>query len=267
MASSSAGAPDANARGWDVLADAYQREVGWPDDALTWGLRCPPEEDLRLVTDLVTGATTVVVGCGGGQDLLALARMGAGRLVGVDPSARQLAHARRRLDEAGVEATLVRADAEALHEVPDGAADLVVSVQALNYLEDVDGGMAEAWRVLRPGGHLVFSVMHPADAVTDDAPPYGFRRSWFEVASDWVWDGLAEEDVAFRSWFRSASDWFTACRRAGFDVERLLEPAPADDRRWIERGWLDEDGYAKLDRVPATIAVRARRPVDGAGPT
>jgi len=252
--------PDRNARGWDMLADAYQREIGWPDDALTWGLRCPPEAELGLVGDLVAGARTVVVGCGGGQDLLALAGMGAGPLTGVDPSARQLDHARRRLDDAEVDATLVCAGAEALLGVPDAGADLVVSVQALNYLEDVDAGMAEAWRVLRPGGHLVFSVMHPADAVTDDAPPHGFRRSWFEVADDWTWDGLTDTDVPLRSWFRSASDWFTACRRAGFEVERLLEPPPADDRRWIDRGWLDADSYAKLDRVPATIAVRARRP-------
>lgn len=252
-------APSAGA-GWDVLADAYQREIGWPDDELTWGLRCPPERELGLLTDVVTDARTVVVGCGGGQDLVALAEAGAGALVGVDPSRRQLDHARRRLDAAGVDARLVAATAEDLQGLDDGTADLVVSVQALNYVGDLPGAVRELRRILRPGGVLAFSVLHPADVSTGDQPPYPWHTSWFTIERDWTWDGLAEVDVAFRSWFRSASEWFTALTEGGLLVERLLEPPPVDDRRWIERGWLDEATYAKLDVVPATILVRARRP-------
>lgn len=246
--------------GWDALADAYQRDIGWPDDELTWGFRCPPEAELRLVTDVVPGARVVVVGCGGGQDLVALARMGAGTLTGVDPSRRQLAHADERLAAAGVDATLVAAAAEDLGALEGGSADLIVSVQALNYVEDADACAAELHRVLAPGGVVAFSTMHPADVSTADQPPYAWTSSWFEVERDWVWDGLADDDVPLRSWFRSASDWFTVLTGAGLVVDRLLEPAPVADRRWIDRGWLDEAGYDKLDLVPATILVRARRP-------
>ncbi len=68
--------PDDNATGWDRLAEAYATHVGWVDDELTWGLRCPPERELCLVSDVVGGARTAVVGCGGGEDGLALARLG-----------------------------------------------------------------------------------------------------------------------------------------------------------------------------------------------
>lgn len=251
--------PPDNERSWDALAGAYQEHVGWPDDELTWGWRCPPESELQLVSDVVAGATTLVLGCGGGQDLVALARLGAGALTGLDVSAEQLRHARTRLDASGLTAELVHADATDLDRFGDGAFDLVVSVQALNYVADVDRLFAGIARILRPAGVLAFSVMHPAETATDDAPPWPWNGSYFTAERDWVWDGLTDEDLPFRSWFRSPAAWFTAVHDAGLAVERLLEPAPVEDRRWIERGWLDGDGYAKLDRVPATILLRARR--------
>ncbi len=254
--------PD-NRAAWDVLADAYQAHVGWPDDELTWGLRCPPERELRVVTDVAAGARTLVLGCGGGQDLIALHRLGAGPLVGLDLSARQLDHARRRLADAGVDAELVEAAADDLAWCTDASIDLVVSVQALDYVADADRLFAEVHRILRPGGVVAFSVLHPADLATDDVPPHGWRSSYFTTERDWVWDGLADEDPTLRSWVRSPAAWFTAVTGAGLQVERLLEPPPADDPGWIERGWLDADGYAKLELVPATIVLRARRP---AGP-
>ncbi len=248
-----------NAAGWDRLADAYRDHVGWVSEELTWGLRCPPESDVGLVTDVVEGARTVVLGCGGGEDLLALATLGAGPMIGVDPSGRQLHHARRRCEAAGLDVRLERTGAEDLAAIDDASQDLVVSVQALDHVERLDRCLAEVHRVLRPGGVLALSVLHPADTATDDAPPHGWHRSYFVTDRRWVWDGLADEDVPLHSWIRTPSTWFTACTEAGLTVERLLEPSPADDRRWIERGWLDETGYAKADLVPSTILVRARR--------
>jgi SAM-dependent methyltransferase len=251
---------DRNRRAWDTLADAYHRHVGWPDDELTWGLRCPAEGELRLVSDVVAGARTLVLGCGGGEDLVALAHLGAGPLTGVDLSTAQLDHARRRCADHEVTAELVHGDVADLSGLPTGGYDLVVSVQALDYVADLDRCLREIRRVLRPAGVLALSVLHPADLSTDDAPPHGWHRSWFAGRMGWRWDGLADDAVDLVSWFRSASDWFTACTAAGLVVERLLEPAPVDDPRWLERGWLDATTYAKAELVPSTILVRARRP-------
>jgi SAM-dependent methyltransferase len=257
--------PEDNASGWDQLAEAYAAHVGWVDAELTWGLRCPPESDLGWVSDVVAGARTLVLGCGGGEDLVALARLGAEPLVGVDPSARQLTVARRRCRRADVAADLVRTGAEDLHGIGTATIDLVVSIQAFDYVADPGTVLGEVHRVLRPGGILAFSTLHPADVSTAGTPPYGWTASWFERERRWVWDGLVEADVPFTSWFRSASEWFTHCTDAGLTVERLLEPAPVEDRRWVTRGWLDESGYAKAEVVPATILVRARRPGDEPG--
>ena len=103
-------------------------------------------------------------------------------------------------------------------------------------------------------------MLHPADLRTAADPPHGWDRSYFDAEERWTWDGLADDDVDLVSWFRSPAAWFTAATDAGLVVDRLLEPAPVDDRRWIDRGWVDEVGYAKADLVPATILLRARRP-------
>lgn len=250
----------ANAHGWDRLADAYQDFVGWPEEELTWGIRCPPESELQLVSDVVGGSRTLVLGCGAGEDIVALAALGAGPLTGLDPSLRQLEHARRRCSASGLDPILVPRGAEDLSAVPDGSQDLVVSVQALDYVRDIGRCFEEVHRVLRPGGVVALSALHPADLATDDQPPHGWNRPYFASRNRWTWDGLTDEDIEFTSWQRPPSVWFTACTVAGLVVERLLEPAPVDDRRWIERGWLDETGYGKGELVPSTILLRARRP-------
>ena len=91
---------------------------------------------------------------GSGPGLLA-AEMAAevgpgGRVVGVDPSESMLALARGRTDAA----EFVAGGALEL-PVPDASFDVVVSTQVLEYVEDVAGALAEARRVLRPGGRLL----------------------------------------------------------------------------------------------------------------
>jgi arsenite methyltransferase len=73
-----------------------------------------------------------------------------GRVVGVDPSESMLGVARRR----GGEAEFVRAGAL---ELPFGEAefDAVVSTQVLEYVPEVAAALAEARRVLAPGGRLL----------------------------------------------------------------------------------------------------------------
>jgi SAM-dependent methyltransferase len=94
--------------------------------------------------------------CGTGRHAAHLA--GAGHeVVGVDSSAEMLEAARRRLP--GVE--LRQASIEAL-PYPDGSFDLAVCALALTHLARLDQGIAELARVVRPGGRVVLSDIHPA---------------------------------------------------------------------------------------------------------
>ncbi len=241
-----------NAAGWDAIAERYQRERGWPSDDLCWGHRVAPERELHVLGD-VAGKRTLVLGCGGGQDLVALARLGATGLVGVDVSKTQLAHARENLAAANVTATLHEASASSLPMLEGASFDLVVSVHAVSYIEHLDACFAETHRVLAPGGVFAFSTQHPVDCATSDAPPYAFQKSYFEVVTEETWRSLGGEGAPFRRYHRTIADLFQSLQTARFTIEALLEPRPTARVVWESHEYFD-----KLGVVPGTLIFRAR---------
>lgn len=100
------------------------------------------------------------IGCGNGLLTLELARAvgDAGAVVGVDPSAEMRALAEQRC-AAFPAARILDGDAAAL-PLDDAAVDKAVSVQVFEYLDDIPAALAEARRILKPGGRLVIGDIH-----------------------------------------------------------------------------------------------------------
>lgn len=92
--------------------------------------------------------TVVDLACGTG-DLSELAAQAGARVVGVDFAANMLAGARRR----GIGAAFVQADAGCL-PLPTGWATVVIAGFALRNFVSIPAVLAEAARVLQPGGRL-----------------------------------------------------------------------------------------------------------------
>jgi len=241
-------APD-NRAGWDAIAAAYQRERGWPSERLAWGVKVPFEDELKLLGG-VRGKKVLVLGCGGGQDIVALSKMGAREITGVDISQAQLEHAVGLLDRHNVQARLIHTSVEDLSALGKETQDVAVSIHALNYVERADRCFKGTHRVLRPGGLFALSVQHPADASTEDDLPYGFEKPYFEAACDWNWRNIGPDEPRFRSYYRTVGDWFELLREARFNVERVLEPRPRDDPVWHKLGWASMNDYQKYDTVP-----------------
>ena len=97
------------------------------------------------------------VGCGTGDLSLACARAGAGAVLGVDFAAPMLPLARRKAARRGsageARVGFVQGDGLRL-PLEDGAADAWCAAFVMRNVPDVDGLLAEAHRVLRPGGRL-----------------------------------------------------------------------------------------------------------------
>ena len=101
------------------------------------------------------GERILDVGCGPGFYVEALLdRVGsAGTVVGVDISADMIAIAAKR-SEGHDNVSFHQASATSL-PVDDASFDAALSVQVLEFVEDVDAALAEVHRALRPGGRFV----------------------------------------------------------------------------------------------------------------
>lgn len=110
----------------------------------------------NVLADRVTGARRVLdLGCADGTLLATLARNGAAGLAGIDLSEGELALARRRPELR--DADLRAARAQAL-PFADDSFDAIVSHLALMLMSDVEQVIAEAARVLTPGGRFAVAV-------------------------------------------------------------------------------------------------------------
>lgn len=98
------------------------------------------------------------IATGTGDLALALARTGARRIVGLDLAPGMLEIGRAKVAKAGLDSRIemVRGDSEAL-DFPDGSFDAVTVAFGVRNFEDLEKGLAEIHRVLKPGG--IFAVL------------------------------------------------------------------------------------------------------------
>lgn len=142
-----------------LAAPEYDRSEGYAQWSQTYDqpLRLFPVEEPTMHEILGRLPPSVVLdaACGTGRYSDLLARRGH-RVVGVDASEDMLAKARPKVPQAEFRA----GDLEAL-PLEDESVDAAVCALALVHLAEIEGAVRELARVLRPGGRLVISDVHP----------------------------------------------------------------------------------------------------------
>jgi ubiquinone/menaquinone biosynthesis C-methylase UbiE len=129
-------------------------------------------QEMRQRLALRQGAALVDLACGAGGPGLWIAKVMDATLVGVDPSAIGLAHARARADSVGI-ATKARFTQGIFATTGLADADGAISVDALQYAPDKRAGLKEAARILRPGGRLVFTAFEVEPQRVEGLPVLG----------------------------------------------------------------------------------------------
>jgi SAM-dependent methyltransferase len=184
------------------------------------------------------GRRTLDLGCGEGRLARDLKALGYD-VVAVDLSPTMLAAAK----EADPELEAHLADAADL-PFDEGSFDLVVAFMSLQDMDDIDGAIREAARVLEPGGSLCLAVVHPLASAghftgDDASSPFVIEGSYlesFRYSDSFVRDGL---EMTFVSERRPIQAYVNALAEAGLVVERLRETDVPDSgivrprsRRW-----------------------------------
>jgi len=189
----------------------------------------------------VQGLDVLDAACGPGFYAAELLARG-GRVIGFDRSLAMLHLARKR---AGPTVPLLRCGLDTPFPFSDGAFDLIVCALAIHYVTDRSHALREMQRVLRTDGALVLSTQHPT---TDWIRKGG---SYFDVKQEtdiWNRDG---EEWPMTFWREPLSSLTEAAYRAGFVLERLIEPLPAASMRRV-----DPEEYAKLMERPGFLLLR-----------
>lgn len=251
------GDADFQRRAWNEAGTIYRERQDWPLDRVHYGSLLPDESALNLLGD-VAGKRALVLGCGGGENGIALARQGA-LVTGIDVSDRQIAHAQERAEAEGVTVTLVRGPAHELGFLPAASQDLALAVYVFPYVAEIAQALAALHRVLRPGGRLVLSQDHPLRASFWDgereeevALP---ARNYFDPAP-LAWP-FVESGTAMISHHRTLGQWIDLLHAAGFRLARLLEfPLPPDI---ADDPWADEYTRETAPYLPQSMILVAER--------
>jgi len=225
---------DTNAHVWTELAragyDTYRDQFNTP-------------AFLDMLPD-VTGLQGLDIGCGEGHNTRLLVGRGA-RMVAIDVSPVFVRHARQSEEQGALSIDYHVASAVEL-PFADATFDFATAFMSLMDIPETDCVLAEACRVLKPGGFLQFSITHPCydtphrrRLCDENGFTYAyeigdyFRNLDGEIV-EWLFSAapseVREELPNFRipRFTRTLSQWLNLVLDAGFLLERIAEPCPSN---------------------------------------
>ncbi len=226
-----------NREGWTKANAEYtgaRAHDSWAQDEITWGQWSKPERDVGILPD-VTGKDVIELGCGTAYFGAWFKRAGARRVVGIDVTPAQLETARRMEEEFGLGLELTEANAEDV-PLPDESFDFAFSEYGASIWCDPALWIAEAARLLRPGGELVF--MRGTTLRILCAPDQGKTANRLERPQkdmyrlDWE-----EEDWSGVEFHPPTSDMLAILRTNGFellDFRELYAPEDAANHEYYD---------------------------------
>jgi len=172
-------------------------------DSMPNGLIDTERSSMEGILSAFPSGDALDAGCGTGR-LTSLLSRGGNRVVGIDASPEMLALAVKKV----AAATFALGDLQAL-PLRDGSIDLAVSGLSLAHLDDLLPPVSELARVVRPGGHVVVSDVHPIAVATG-------AQAFFRTEEG--------RRIVARNNLHWPSSYVRTFGAAGLEIERMEEP-------------------------------------------
>jgi SAM-dependent methyltransferase len=208
-----------NASFWNELCGTtFAKAIGVTDSSPAslkrfddWYFAYYPYLFLHIPFEEMKDKDVLEVGLGYGTVSQRIAEVG-GRYRGLDIAAGPVWMANHRLQQAGLlgqacQGSILRPD------IPDESFDFVVAIGCLHHTGDLQLAIEQCWRVLRPGGKLVFMVYYA----------YSYRR-FYQARQETVRYGFREL-LGYRGVVGLGTDF----ERAAYDTNASGEAAPHTD--------------------------------------
>jgi SAM-dependent methyltransferase len=230
-----------------ITANLYEagQTVGIPEQAVLASLGCG---NPTALAQLKPGETVLDLGSGGGIDVLLSAKRVSpgGKAYGLDMTDEMLALARQNQQKAGTQnVEFLKGEIENI-PLPSNAVDVVISNCVINLSADKDRVLAEAFRVLRPGGRFAVS-----DVVVKGDIPAEIRRSVE------LWVGCVAGAL-------KDSEYTSKLSAAGFE-DISIEPTRVyraeDARQFLTTEGVDPESIASIEGKFMSAFIRARKPI------
>jgi SAM-dependent methyltransferase len=256
------------AKHWEANADAWTRHVRAGYDIYRDALNTPAF--LAMLPPIV-GLSGLDIGCGEGANTRQLARLGA-RMQAVDIAPTFVRRAQEAEQGEPLGITYCAGDGMFLPFKSDSF-EFATAFMSLMDMPDQVAALQEARRVLRPGGFLQFSILHPCFVPPhrkvlrdEEGRPRAVEVAGYFDRIDgrldvWWFSTLPleerQKDEPFRTprFHRTLSDWVEMVAKAGLAIERLVEPCASAELAAAE------PVVADTRLVPISLLVRLRKPI------
>ncbi len=246
---------------WEANAEAYTKLLNGKGTPHHQHILNPCIE--RLMGD-VRDLHLLDAGCGEGYLSRYYAQKGA-TVVGVDFSPTLIKISKQKSQ--GFEIEYQEADICQLKNLADERFDIVLSNLVLLNVECLNESLSEFYRVLRPKGFLVFSIVHPAFNIYgpgrwelgEKDEQSGRRIGRFFVVDNyfnekefriqWKSRSTKEFPMKFSFFHRTLSTYVNSVVHAGFSLVAVEEPRPLGK----------DEFFAREHRIPFFLVIKAKK--------
>lgn len=237
---------------WDACAEQLMGKYTAEGDSARTVLLNPTLWDLL---EDVKGKKILDAGCGEGYFSRLLTKRGA-IVTGVDFSTTMLKMAKSRTPSK-LNIRYFHGNCQALPFLEAAQFDIVVSKMVLQDLPDYQAAMAEAYRLIQPGGIYIFSILHPCfitptgEWVRDETGKKQYRKVDCYFA-----EGRYEQKFYGNVfWYhRTLTSYVKTLLQTGFTLEALVVPYPSAEKLQLHPTFEDDLRTADF------VVFKARKP-------